>query len=224
MTYIGQFLKITFIFTVDGQDEVADTSINMAAGGAWTGALAGLTALDDSDIQSFADSYVPMMTVTGGRWADYSNLNSIKVAAIGTDGLYLGDPKETAPGSTMAGTVIGNPIQCTQVVSTRAATNVGKGKWGRMYLPHFYMSVLTDNPHTDSTQAAALAEAAATFLDEVSVTCSAAVGSAVHPYIMGQTGVGTKNQITRVRVGNVIDTQRRRREQLVETYFENSLA
>jgi len=41
----------------------------------------------------------------------------------------------------------------------------------------------------------------------------------------GTAGTGARNEpVTRIRVGNVYDTQRRRRNQLAETYVSANLA
>lgn len=218
MTYSSQFLRVSWIFSVNLTAEIAVTSLDFSTAGAWAGASAALAELSTADMTAIAGYYLGMMTVTGGRWADYSHLDGIKIAAIGTDGHYVADVREADLASPAIGTTIGNPIQCTQVVSLRSNTSVGKGNWGRMFLPHFYMSVVTAQPFTDNAQALGLANAASAFITNVTTKLNASITDVIVPVIMGQTGTGTKKVVSQVRVGNVIDTQRRRRDQLTELY------
>lgn len=224
MAYSNQFLKITWIFGIIGTDEIADTSLNYTSAPSWTGAATALGEIDDGDIASIAGNMINLLQTTGGRWADYSELRSVKIAAVGTDGHYLVDPRiyeDTAP---TTGVAIGNPAQCTTVISLRSGFSIGGGNRGRMYLPHFYMSGLTASPFSDSTQAQHLADEAVSFVNATTTDMNANVTATIFPAIMSQVGGGTSKGVTEVRVGNVTDTQRRRRDQLAETYFTTSLA
>jgi len=137
MAYGGQFLKITWQFTVKSSDEIADTSLNYTSAPGWTGAVAALAELDDTDLADMRQAYVTeMMDLDHISWADYSVLNSIKVAAISTAGEYLTDPLVAETDTPSDGTAVGVLPQSTVVLSLRSGFTLGKGNYGRMYLPH----------------------------------------------------------------------------------------
>jgi hypothetical protein len=223
MAYGNQFLKVSWIFGVIGTDEVAVTSLNFSTAPGWTDAVDALAEIDDATMTTILGRMATLYGVTGGRWADYSTLSSLKIAAIGTNGLYLADPRMVEDLTPAIGTTIGNPIQCTTVLSLGSGFSIGGGNRGRMYLPHFYMSQLTASPFTDATQAQGLADAGSTFLQDVTDDLNGDVTVALVPVIMSQLATPTVKLVQEVRVGNVTDTQRRRREQLPETYASASV-
>jgi len=219
MAYTAQFLKFTFIFGIDGQDEIADTSISYSAGTGWLSAATSLGELAATDLEDMAAALLTLYGTSGGRWADYSALIAVKAAAVGTDGKYLAEPLLWEDATPTGGTTIGNPAQVTTVLSLGSGATLGGGNRGRMYLPHFYMSQLTNSPFTDGGQAQTLVTNAATMMAAWTTIVDGAVTSSVHPVIMSQASGGNAKRVTTLRVGNVSDTQRRRRNALVETYF-----
>jgi len=225
MAYSGQFLRVSWLFDVLGTEEIADTSLNYTTAPGWTGAVAALGELAAGDVgPSVSGDLLTLLATSGGRWADYSRHTGVKIAAVGTDGHYLTDPYVWEDATPSTGIAIGNPIQCTTVLTLNSGFALGKGNYGRMYLPHFYMSGLTASPYTDSSQAEDLADAGAAFLNAVTDDINDLTTAVLFPAIMGQTGSGTGKGVTEVRVGNVTDTQRRRRNRLTETYAVTPLA
>jgi len=225
MAYGGQFLKITWQFTVKSSDEIADTSLNYTSAPGWTGAVAALAELDDTDLADMRQAYVTeMMDLDHISWADYSVLNSIKVAAISTAGEYLTDPLVAETDTPSDGTAVGVLPQSTVVLSLRSGFTLGKGNYGRMYLPHTTLGTVAETPFANATNTAAIAEAGAAFLNSVSATLNAALTATVFPAIMSQAAGTPSKGVTQVAVGNVTDTQRRRRNRLQETYAFESLA
>jgi len=220
MAYNQQFLKFTFLFKIVGTDEIADTSINYTrANPAWAGAAATLAELTDTVFNEMGLAlYTNILQSTGGRWADYSKLTGLKAAAIGVDGSYVAEPKSIEFGSVWNGNTIGNPAQVTTCISMRSGFTLGGGNHGRMYVPHFYMSQLTASPYTDGGQANTLANGAATCIESWTESINTVSTAPLYPAIMSQAGAGTAKEITEVRVGNVSDTQRRRRNALNEVY------
>lgn len=225
MTYGGQFLKITWLFRIGGTDEVADTSLNYTSAPGWTGAVAGLAQLDDADLVSMRESYNDnMMDLDHISWASYSDLYGIKVAAIGTDGHYLTDPLVAETDIPESGTAEGVLPQSTVVLSLRSGFTIGKGNYGRIYLPHTTLGTVTGTPYANPTNAAAIATAGKTFLNDVTATLNAALTATVFPAIMSQAAGTPTRGVTEVAVGTVTDTQRRRRNRLIEAYSFESLA
>jgi hypothetical protein len=226
MAYSGQFLKITWGFTVSNSDEIADTSMHLTTAPGWTGAQAALEDLTAADLDDLTIAYRDFMQASQTlAWAGYSNLTSTKVAAIGTNGKYITDPKidETAIG-TIKGTSGGIVPQSTVVLSLRSGFTLGGGNYGRMYLPHCSFAIPNNDPRASAADAAALATAGAGFLNNVSGILNDSIDATVFPAIMSQTTPPTGKGVTQVAVGRVVDTQRRRRNRLSEEYQFHALA
>lgn len=109
------------------------------------------------------------------------------------------------------GTTGGGYPQIALVLSWRTARSRGYASNGRMYVPSA-REVSTASGQIDATQADALAGVAATFINAIAAS---GVGT---PAVMSSAGAGRIEEITGVRVGRVMDTQRRRRNALDEAY------
>lgn len=100
------------------------------------------------------------------------------------------------------------PPQNSVVVSWGSVSATRSGR-GRMYLPAFTVVALDDGLVLSAAQTKIKA-AAQNLLDSFS-------GAGVTPVLLNRVSKAT-TPITTVRVGNIVDTQRRRRDKLVETY------
>jgi len=221
----GQFLKITWLFKITGTEEIADTSLNYTTVPGWAGAAAALAELDVGDLAAMREFYNDdLMDLAHISWADYSSLFSIKVAAIGTDGAYLTDPKTAETDTPDAGTAVGVLPQNTVVLSLRSGFTLGKGNFGRMYLPHTTLGTVATTPYAAEANAAAIASAGRTFINHVTGTINAATTAVLFPAIMSQAAGTPSRGVTAVAVGRVTDTQRRRRNRLLEQYSVQTLA
>jgi len=220
MAYDRQSIKVDWTWTIDGTDEVANTGFHLSNIAGWTGAAAKLTAIG-STVGWGTDLYAAMVTCIGGgsfNWADYSTLRSVRVAALGTDGLYLVDPlvfESETPTTGSAGQV--HP-QASIVLSLRSPSTIGRANYGRMYMPHVRGSLQTASPYMSSLTTGAIAAAGAGLLDDVTTVINDNAGDEVLPVIMSAVGSGTAKGVTSVLCGQVVDTQRRRRNRLQETY------
>jgi len=214
MTYSGQFLKITFGFTVDGTDEIADTSINYTTAPGWTGAVVALSEADTG----YGDALTFMSTMlTSIGWADYSTLRSLKIAPIGTDGQYLADASVFEDDTPTDGDQANIPPQSTVVLSLRSGFTLGGGNYGRMYLPHTSPALETNTPYISASAATAIAGYGRTFVNDLTDWLNDQTTAVLFPAIMSNVGAGTGKGVTQVGVGRVIDTQRRRRNRLDDT-------
>jgi len=225
MAYDRQFLKITFGFTLGGTPEVASTAVNYSTAPGWTGAVAALGEIQANQTACLTDVAAAMNTLMNSSslaWADYSDFTSVKVAAIGTDGNYLTDPlvEEAAIDSGASGNVL---PQSSVVLSLRSGFTLGKANYGRMYLPHTRATLTAGGPFVASGDTGPIATAGATMLNDVTTAINAETTATLFPIILSSIGSGFGRGVTEVQVGNVVDTQRRRRRQLVETYSTASL-
>lgn len=100
------------------------------------------------------------------------------------------------------------PFQCATVISLLTASATRHGR-GRFYLPPLAVSTL-DTGRTSAAAITTLDTAWTAFFDSLNT-------DGVNPVVRNRTG-HVSTPVTSARVGNVIDTQRRRRNKLVEVY------
>jgi len=214
MAFDRQHIKITWGFEVNGTDEVADTSLNFTSSSGWAGAAAVIGSLSDAP-QEFLGHMDAMLTQVG--WADYSNLRTVKIAAIGTNGLYVAEPLSHETITPYQGAATQVLPQATVVASLRSGFSLGRANYGRMYLPHTTPGLEAETPYIPASSLPPLAGYIKTFINDVSDSLNLESPSVLFPAIMSQVGAGTAKQIVSVGAGPVVDTQRRRRNRLNDT-------
>lgn len=147
----------------------------------------------------------------------------IKLATLKTDGKtdldsVITDYFTTPPEGTYGGAPW--PAQCTVVAQLAASNNRGLAGKGRMYLPGIYAAVDPSTGKYSTTAAGNIATHLATFFNAINGSTDAP-GDVINAS-QGRAvlfGAGPVNQrVASVRVGDVVDTQRRRRNGLVEAY------
>lgn len=226
MAYDRQQLRFEFGFTLFGTDEVAYTGISFTTAPGWTGAAAALAEFGASSGagQDPIDLMATLMSTTALGWADYSVLRSIKVSALDTSNHYLVEPFSYEDATPTKGTAAGVPPQCTVVLSLRSGFSLGRANYGRMYLPHTRPAFPAMLPVMDDTAAGAIADAGKVFVNALADRINDSTTATVFPAIMSAVGSGTAKGVTAVACGNVIDTQRRRRNGLNEFYLTRQLS
>lgn len=139
---------------------------------------------------------------------------------IGTDGNMVGEPRLEliAPGSEPQGSS-GNkhPSQVSLCVTT-VGDNRGPGRYGRYYLPGPSAAVQADWRMSEADCEAYLA-ANVTFVKAVSDAIDIPLSAGSVPLTnISAKGTGAKQSVHVLQVGRVLDTQRRRRNKLLEAY------
>jgi hypothetical protein len=154
------------------------------------------------------------------RWA--------KVAPIKTNGKYAGNPK-IAEG-TIKGAATGartGPAQLAWVATLSSGKGFGMAQKGRMYWPVPPSVGATVDPVTGAVTQAQCDEfrdIVATAIEdvdgEISTTLVPAFAAIMSSGggVSNPSGTGTTNAIMEVGVGRILDTQRRRRNDLQEAY------
>ena len=172
----------------------------------------------------YEDTVTPVHTSSATSISQAAVLKWAKAARIGTDGKYVSEPvvHEGAPQQGYAGSTIASP-QDAMAITLWSGLTLGKANYGRFYLPYSALPVALANAQIDSGSVAGLLAEAKTFLDETNVWADSFVGDA-RVVIMSSVGAGTTKVATTVRVGNVRDTQRRRRNGIPEAYQSAVLA
>lgn len=155
---------------------------------------------------------------------DRAHLYSIKFSALGTNGHVLvgSDPviEEPEPGGTSGFMSSPDyPNQIALAISLRTATNIGTATKGRFYIPLPAIALLGTG-RVDPAGPPLVAESTKTLFDDMHTELD---GDAVLS-LMSDVGAGRTLGVTRVEVGDVLDTIRNRRNALQETYFAETLA
>jgi len=107
------------------------------------------------------------------------------------------------------------PNQCAIVTSLTTITPGRRGK-GRIYLPLLGNMIANDGKHSAAVRISA---AIKVFMDTLHADWAADAGAAGERLVVGsKVGAGALSPITQIKVGDVIDTQRRRRNAIPEIY------
>jgi len=102
------------------------------------------------------------------------------------------------------------------VVATLFTPKAGRSGKGRIYLPLLALPAVSADPR-DGVHQTALAGQIAAWIEDVNAISTATAGP-FRVSVQSRLGAGTPGPVTGVGIGDVLDTQRRRRNKLVETY------
>lgn len=210
-------VKVTLSGTMLGGGEEWQTGFYMGS----------LTADASAPTQAFADAvrtaWTTFWSANQSHISSYYIFTAVKCALLLKNGDYdTGSDVVNSyptPGVAGGGGSLQYPPQVSLVATLIGGSGKGLGGKGRMYLPGVYAAI-DGSGHLGSTECQSIATNLATFFNSVDSSIDAP-GHAVnvsrgHKNLMG---AGARNvPINGVRVGNVFDTQRRRRNALVETY------
>lgn len=148
-------------------------------------------------------------------------ITSIRAELRHTDSeTFLGASEYTLPTPITGSGTAYKPAQIALVVSLRSNSALASGR-GRLYVPATGVPMDSATLRLSPTTTLAVANAMKTYLTAV---CDAAKAQ-LTPVSLVQFGISvysptkkTLTPVTSLRVGNVLDTQRRRRDSLMELY------
>lgn len=176
--------------------------------------------------QQFADAvrdaWTTFFTLGNNGVSETYSFTGVKCARLAKDGRYDGTAvAESFPAAAVLGGSAGNPMpaQIALVATLVAGSGKGLAGKGRMYLPGIKQTVQTDG-HLYQPFCETLATNLAAFFNTINGSFDAP-GEVINVSRghKAQLGLGARNvPVNGVRVGNVYDTQRRRRNALAETY------
>lgn len=202
------FLRHTMLWNLPGGEKAA-TSVAWDSGSAVTG-------LDSTTVDAFETLGESFWADLDALYSDQTNWVGSRLAWIGTDGRAV----ETAEmGHTASPGIVNRPPLPSEVavcISLKTALNNRRGR-GRFYLP---------SPQMDVNGAGGLLTTSAQ--DLFADYCEAyftpiIIGAETYfPTVASKTG-GLLNPVTSFKVGNVFDSQRRRRDRLTEVYDTRTL-
>lgn len=153
------------------------------------------------------------------RWMSTTKCTWIKFNKIGPNGHYLDEENshtKFVESNPIGGGVGGPwmPPQCAVVLTLHTAAERGRASRGRIFIPQPGVSVNPDG-HFDATQAQGMATAYAQLISDINDGPGLTVAD-LNVSVVSGVGDAVHHQVTRVSVGDVVDTQRRRRSALKE--------
>ena len=148
----------------------------------------------------------------------------VKVAALDTDGHYAdgsdADLHAEVVGAGPAGGGSADAPQLCTVVSFGTVVHRGHASKGRVFIPGCAQSTITATGEISTGAAGDIRDEMKDRLDHINGILSTAFSANMRLAVMSPLGAGLSHSITDVKVGRVIDTQRRRRRQLDEAYSD----
>lgn len=167
------------------------------------------------------DQVAPALAAHFGAhvWGDVK-VDTLKASPIGTDGHVVGGQTAllTWTGTKPSGDGSTNPLPLeNSLVVSWATPRIGPKGRGRIYYPVMSSNVTGSDGRASSTVVSATLAEVVAQIEAMTTSSDITGGWNVRPIVTGspwtQYGI-----VTSVRVGNIIDTQRRRRRQTAEVY------
>lgn len=221
MAYAHNFIKVTNTFSLIGTDEIGSFGFHMGK----TNADLSLTQynLIGAEINDIAQACLDFWNTNANDIPSGWGLSSTKIALIGTNGKYqeFSSAYEFIHETPVPGpTPVASAPQLSAVVTVNSIRPRDPGRYNRFYVP---TTAASNGPYKiQPTATASLADTTVTMLNEISDVMTG-TGTEVIPLVVSASGAGSASPVIAVRVGDVIDTQRRRRNKLPETYTVRSL-
>lgn len=187
----------------------------------------GAQEMTQAGLDQIRDAWATFFSAAGSMISSQYRFTQVKSALIADTGKTIdGSQMYSYPGATVSGAVAAgtHPPQCALVVTLLSDRPRGKASKGRMYLPGF-AGIITGTGKADAAQIGTIATNLKTFFDSFADDADvpdqlilAAKGTGVLGALNAQN-----DYVETIRVGDVVDTQRRRRNGLVETYVSKVL-
>lgn len=167
-------------------------------------------------------AWTTFMSASSSGISSAYKFTSCKLASMGADGKTIDDEVVYSyPTGTVSGGNNGAilPPQCAVVVTLTSARPRGRASKGRMYLPGIVGPVSSDGK-VGATLMGTMPPALQTFFNALdgSIDIADSLILASRGEGLGGGLLAQNDWVTGIRVGDVIDTQRRRRNGLTEVY------
>lgn len=145
-----------------------------------------------------------------------TSVSGIRVEARTLAGV-LETQAEAVKGTAQIGTgTAPHPYQTSAVISLRTPLAGASGR-GRLYWPATGMSIDTTTLRMGSSDHLAIPAAAVTYLSAIQAAIDVTLDG-ISLVVWSRKGAGSTQNVNSIQAGNIFDTQRRRRDQLIETY------
>lgn len=178
-------------------------------------------------VQDFATQLSAFVASNGSGYSNAVAMEWVKFNQIAPNGGYVdeGTTHVVELGTAVKGpTTPAFPPQISLCVSFLTPVARGYASKGRLYVPVPGLVVQVATGRVATTALQGIADSWATFLEELGNMPGLDLTDIV-PSIVSRTPLaGAQNPINGVRVGDVLDTQQRRRNAMVETYVAATVA
>jgi hypothetical protein len=178
----------------------------------------GTTGIDQTEVDACQAPVRTWFASTSSFFPTFHSVDMIKLAPIGIDGRYPGslEAKEATISTPIQGGTTGGslPGQISLVVSLTTPFSRGRAHIGRVYPPPLAPSVQISA--TGLVPSGNIVSYMGTF--KTMLNGIRAIPGLGAPAVMSKIGTGISIGISGLRVGQVYDTQRRRRSSLPEAY------
>jgi len=206
-------------------DEIWSNSIRLAAIGEVVQNLS--PAQEVSVLPEIKTLLTTWMENSLSGWSVRSKLRYIKLNLVGTDGTYVSETSSNSAFYDVPPYVDGTgnspfPNSTAMVVSWATAAVRGRASKGRIFVPSPSLSVIPETGRWALASIQQAGAAAAAFLEGLRANATLASINAV-PVVGSKLGTGLFREITAVRVGDVPDTMRSRRNAQQESYYFRAL-
>lgn len=182
--------------------------------------------INDANEARLEDLWADVASYVQSSEAGFSaaaRLEWVKCNAIGPDGRYAQATRTVVYDAPTEDQVVGNQnathAQVSLVVSLLGDRQRGRASRGRYYIPTGQSSPDVTG-HLQAASCQTWAGRAAAFINDLNDWPGIDQPAAPTVHVMSALGSpGPRMEVSRVAVGNVMDTQRRRRSSLAETYY-----
>lgn len=221
MAYAHQILKVTFGGTLFNGKEIWSNGINMGHEDKDVDLDTFMTS-KEAYLNDIAAHVRDWFTDTRSGISNVAKLEWVKIAVVGTDGKYVGDPLIFDFATPYTGPFERSslPAQCTVALSMKTEIRRGPGRDGRIYPP---VSGEVDKANGTDLVPDQKMEGFKDFIEGLNLVGLRDLSNDFYVIVAstgGKSGVPLNAKVTSVRVGNVIDTMRSRRNAFKEFYYE----
>lgn len=221
MAYVRPFIRLSFGGTLADQNEIWSCNVHLVDATpvsdpeAWFLGLNSFITEYGDEVSSFVSN--PNALVPSGV-----NLGWVKMALIGTDGKYMLEPIEEQRNTNGANAFSYLP-QGALVNTLMSDVWKDPGRYNRFYLP-CTLTGAAGAYQLSGTQQNNYADALRDFVEGLNAVDTSGVGTDNTVVgVVSNTRSGSTRGVIGVRVGRVIDTQRRRRNSLTEAYVDREI-
>lgn len=214
MPYPHAFIKVSFGGSLASGQEIWTNGINFGLPNASVGFETGDFS---AALPNVADDVEAWYTDVRMTIPQVALLEWVKIAYIGENGDYFRDADvydypAAVPG---ARNYIGGLIQQSTVVTFESARRRTPGRFARIYPP--MTGSASYDGYVSEAEANGMRDATVTLLESIADSLQTAGEQPVVPIVASQR-TESNNEITTVKVGRMIDVQRRRRNRMPELY------
>lgn len=219
MAYPHEFYKVTFGGEVFGGEDIWSCGLNFG----FPGKGVGFGNRDWPDvIENISETLSTWYRDPNTRISSSATLKWVKVAFIGEDGLYFREPVVYDYSAPIAGGRVGAvPAQLALAVSFLSSKMRAPGKDARIYLPMPNLSPEADGG-ISSSEAGNIGANFAAVIRAIELHLQQTSEDAPQMIVASQK-TESHNVVQTVRVGRLIDTQRRRRNKMSEEYAPSTI-